>query len=109
MALSRQAEPPVGGVGAGPIGSAWRRRDAPEVGFRVGLASAGDFRLNRSTGMQPGHDAQAGPDHAVTLEFHRRFGRRVENARGAPAAQSRFAVAQSASRRSVVKPPAASR
>ena len=44
-----------------------------EVGYRVGLAGVGDLSLNWLTRVQPGHDAEAGPDHAVALKLHRRF------------------------------------
>jgi hypothetical protein len=44
-----------------------------EVGYRFGLAGIGDLSLNWLARVQPGHDAGAGPDHAVALKLHRRF------------------------------------
>jgi hypothetical protein len=44
-----------------------------EVGYRVGLAGVGDLSLNWLIRVQPDHDAEARPDHAVALKLHRRF------------------------------------
>jgi len=44
-----------------------------EIGYRVGLAGIGDLSVNWLTRVQPGHDAEARPDHALALRLQRRF------------------------------------
>jgi hypothetical protein len=44
-----------------------------ELGYRLGLTGLGDLGLNWVTRLQPGHDATAGPEHAVTLKLRRRW------------------------------------
>ena len=44
-----------------------------EVGYRVGLAGFGDLSINWLTRLEPGHDAEARPDHALALRLQRRF------------------------------------
>jgi len=44
-----------------------------EIGYRVGLAGIGDLSVNWLTRVQPGHDAEARPDHALALRLQRRL------------------------------------
>jgi Subtilase family len=44
-----------------------------EVGYRVGLAGIGHLSVNWLTRVQPGHDPEASPDHALALRLERRF------------------------------------
>jgi hypothetical protein len=44
-----------------------------EIGYRVGLAGLGDLSVNWLTRVQPGHDAEARPEHALALRLERRF------------------------------------
>ena len=44
-----------------------------ELAYGLPLAAVGDVSVNWLTRLQPGHDAEAAPEHAVTLRLHRRF------------------------------------
>ena len=44
-----------------------------ELGYRLTPAGIGEISLNWLTRLQPGHDAEARPDHALALKLHRRF------------------------------------
>jgi Subtilase family len=54
-------------IGLSPAG---RELDL-ELGYRLAVAAAGELSLNWLTRLQPGHDAGAGPDHAVALRLRR--------------------------------------
>jgi Subtilase family len=54
-------------IGLSPAG---RELDL-EVGYRLPVTGAGELSLNWLTRLQPGHDAEAGPDHAVALRLRR--------------------------------------
>jgi hypothetical protein len=56
-------------IGLSPAG---RELDL-ELGYRLSVAAAGELSLNWLTRLQPGHDAGAGPDHAVALRLRRRL------------------------------------
>ena len=56
-------------IGLSPAG---RELDL-EVGYRLPLAGAGELSLNWLTRVQPGHDAEAAPDHAVALRLRHRL------------------------------------
>jgi hypothetical protein len=56
-------------VGLSPAG---RELDL-ELAYGVPLAAAGEVSVNWLTRLQPGHDPEAAPEHAVTLRLHRRF------------------------------------
>jgi hypothetical protein len=44
-----------------------------ELGYHLPVAAAGELSLNWLTRLQPGHDAGAGPDHAIALRLRRRL------------------------------------
>jgi Subtilase family len=44
-----------------------------ELGYRLTPTGIGEISLNWLTRLQPGHDAEARPDHALALKLHRRF------------------------------------
>jgi hypothetical protein len=44
-----------------------------ELGYRVGLAGVGELSLNWLSRLQPNHDTEARPDHAVAVKLRRRF------------------------------------
>jgi hypothetical protein len=44
-----------------------------ELGYRLTLAGVGEISANWLTRLQPGHDAEARPDHALALKLHHRF------------------------------------
>jgi hypothetical protein len=44
-----------------------------ELGYRLTPVGIGEISLNWLTRLQPGHDAGAGPDHALALKLRRRF------------------------------------
>ncbi len=44
-----------------------------ELAYGFPLAAAGEVSVNWLTRLQPGHDAEAAPEHAVTLRLRRRF------------------------------------
>jgi hypothetical protein len=54
-------------IGLSPAG---RELDL-ELGYRLSVPAAGELSLNWLTRLQPGHDAGAGPDHAVALRLRR--------------------------------------
>jgi hypothetical protein len=56
-------------IGLSPAG---RELDL-ELAYGFPLAAAGEVSVNWLTRLQPGHDAEAAPEHAVTLRLHRRF------------------------------------
>jgi hypothetical protein len=56
-------------VGLAPAG---RELDL-ELAYAFPLAGAGEVSVNWLTRVQPGHDAEAAPDHAVALKLRRRF------------------------------------
>jgi hypothetical protein len=44
-----------------------------ELGYRLPVGVAGELSLNWLTRLQPGHDVEAGADHAVALRLRRRL------------------------------------
>jgi hypothetical protein len=44
-----------------------------ELGYRLALGSAGELGVNWLTRLQPGHDAAAAPQHAITVKIGRRW------------------------------------
>ena len=56
-------------IGLSPAG---RELDL-ELAYGFPLAAAGDVSVNWLTRLQPDHDPEAAPEHAVTLRLHRRF------------------------------------
>jgi subtilase-type serine protease len=44
-----------------------------ELGYRIVLGGRGELGLNWLTRLQPGHDAAAGPEHAIALKLRRRW------------------------------------
>jgi Subtilase family len=56
-------------IGLSPAG---RELDL-ELGYRLPVAVAGELSVNWLTRLQPGHDVEAGADHAVALRLRRRL------------------------------------